>query len=154
MAMLVVRSRRHVIWYTRKLRQVIQQLPEESRFGVLAVFSPFVFEGRNRTENDVDINGDYARRSDKQYGIVGVTQEPTSDVRLLVVADKLQTGYDEPRVCSFFLLETPPSPAHSLFQMSMLFIDKPLRGSHVVQTLGRLSRIAPVCSFIPLLHPF
>ncbi len=56
------------------------------------------------------------------------SQTPTrfaeDDYQVLVVAEKFQTGYDQP------LLHT-------------MFVDKPLTGLHAVQTLSRLNRIYP-----------
>ena len=125
LAMLVVRSRRHIVWYTRYLRGLVAALPEEQRFGIIAAFSPFVFEGANLTEASPDINEGYARLYNTKFGIVqAIREKEGADIRLIVVADKLQTGFDEPR-------------------LSVLYVDKPLRGSNVVQTLGRVSRAAP-----------
>ncbi len=50
--------------------------------------------------------------------------EKNDDIRFLIVANKFQTGFDEP------LLHT-------------MFVDKPLRGRNAVQTLSRLNRIHP-----------
>lgn len=44
--------------------------------------------------------------------------------RVLIVADKFQTGFDEPRLCA-------------------MYVDKELHGIAAVQTLSRLNRIAP-----------
>ena len=52
------------------------------------------------------------------------TEFRTGDRRFLVVADKFQTGYDEP------LLHT-------------MYVDKPLAGIKAVQTLSRLNRAHP-----------
>lgn len=42
----------------------------------------------------------------------------------LIAADKFQTGFDEP-------------------SLAIMYVDKRLNGAHCVQTLGRLSRVAP-----------
>lgn len=125
LAMLVVRSRRHIVWYTRYLRELVAALPDQQqRFGIIAAFSPFVYEGANLTEASPSINGAYARLYNAKFGIVqAIREKGGADIRLIVVADKLQTGFDEPR-------------------LSVLYVDKPLRGSNVVQTLGRVSRAA------------
>lgn len=125
LAMLVVRSRRHIVWYAKYLRSLVAALPEEQQFGIIAAFSPFVYEGKHLTEASPAINEEYARFYNTKFGIVQALREKEgADIRLIVVADKLQTGFDEPR-------------------LSVLYVDKPLRGSNVVQTLGRVSRAAP-----------
>ncbi|PND53879.1 type I restriction endonuclease subunit R [Rhodococcus sp. ENV425] len=48
----------------------------------------------------------------------------TDEARVLIVADKYQTGYDEPLLCA-------------------MYVDKKLSGIAAVQTLSRLNRIAP-----------
>lgn len=76
---------------------------------------------------------------DREYGGAKITEAtlngfPSNDIadkviedpyRLLVVADKFQTGYDEP------LLHT-------------MYVDKPLSGIKAVQTLSRLNRAHPL----------
>ena len=46
------------------------------------------------------------------------------EYRLLVVAEKYQTGFDQPLLCA-------------------MYVDKPLTGVAAVQTLSRLNRILP-----------
>jgi type I restriction enzyme R subunit len=46
------------------------------------------------------------------------------DYQILIVAEKFQTGFDEP-------------------YLHTMFVDKPLKGLNAVQTLSRLNRIAP-----------
>ena len=55
--------------------------------------------------------------------------------RLLVCADKFQTGYDEPLLCA-------------------MYVDKPLAGVQAVQTLSRLNRIHPQKSQVFILDFF
>src|SRR5699024_10424578 len=63
-------------------------------------------------------------------GMTGVSEKAlpthfreTDDARVLIVADKYQTGYDEPLLCA-------------------MYVDKPLDGIAAVQTLSRLNRTA------------
>jgi type I restriction enzyme R subunit len=65
------------------------------------------------------VNGKYARQ------VVKAFKKRKNRVKLIIVADKLRTGFDEPK-------------------LAIMYIDKKLRGTNVVQTLGRLNRIAPV----------
>lgn len=64
-------------------------------------------------------------------GMTGVSEKAlpqyfrdTDEARVLIVADKYQTGYDEPLLCA-------------------MYVDKPLSGIAAVQTLSRLNRTAP-----------
>ena len=123
-AMLAVPTRRHVVWYAAHLRRLVAALPPRERFGVVAAFAPFALGGARLCEASAAVNGAHARLCTPQDGIVAALRAPRSDVRLLVVADKLQTGFDEPRLAG-------------------LYVDKPLAGAAVVQTLGRLARAAP-----------
>lgn len=123
-AMLAVPTRRHVVWYTTHLRRLVAALPAAERFGVVAAFSPFVLDGVPLSEASAAVNGVHARLCTPQDGIVAALHAPHTDIRLIVVADKLQTGFDEPRLAG-------------------LYVDKPVAGAAVVQTLGRLARVAP-----------
>jgi type I restriction enzyme R subunit len=79
---------------------------------VVAAFTQFTYDGKRMVkETDVAVNGKYAK------AIVRSFKDPASNVKLIIVADKFQTGFDEP------LLHT-------------LYIDKRLRGSNAVQTIG------------------
>jgi len=60
------------------------------------------------------VNGSYAKNIVKSF------RDPNSRVKLMIVADKFQTGFDEP------LLHT-------------LYIDKRLSGANAVQTIGYLT---------------
>ena len=63
-------------------------------------------------------------------GLNGFSENETAakfragDYRILVCADKFQTGYDEPL-------------------LTAMYVDKPLSGVKAVQTLSRLNRVAP-----------
>ena len=64
-------------------------------------------------------------------GMTGISEKAlpqhfreSDDARVLIVADKYQTGYDEPLLCA-------------------MYVDKQLSGIAAVQTLSRLNRTAP-----------
>ena len=79
---------------------------------MVAAFTQFLYEGKRLVkETDVAVNGKYAK------DIVKFFKDPASSVKLIIVADKFQTGFDEP------MLHT-------------LYVDKRLRGSNAVQTIG------------------
>ena len=172
-AMVVVRSRQHVVWLTRELRQMLgsiaapgaswpppqgaqvfgafsgavgEQQQRESKEAVEAPASP-VEEGSGDEDADEisppsasssDASGKQEDEGDEEAVSAApvleagpVTEDSlnppgvhlsTADV--IVVCGKLDTGYDDPR-------------------LTVMFIDRPLRGARAVQTLGRLTRPAP-----------
>jgi type I restriction enzyme R subunit len=88
------------------------------QFDVVSAFAEFFYKGKQICETDYTINRRYCNE------VVGSFKDSTSKVRLIVCAEKFQTGFDEP------MLHT-------------MYIDKTLKASNAVQTLGRLNRVAP-----------
>lgn len=74
--------------------------------------------------DEVDVDG----KTWSEAGLNGFSEDLTAEefdtdsYRLLIVADKYQTGFDQPKLCS-------------------MYVDKTLRGVTAVQTLSRLNRI-------------
>lgn len=120
-AMVVTSSRLHAVRYLKEFRKYIKEHNLEN-VDVLVAFSGEVKdEGKVYTEPklNVDYKGDNKEIKENQL--------PTrfnTDYNVLIVADKYQTGFDEP------LLHT-------------MFVDKPLSGVKAVQTLSRLNRTCP-----------
>ena len=109
-AMVVTHSRAHAVLYKQMLDEVLreQQLP----YGVLVAFSGTVtIDDRKYTEENMNPPG--------AGEIAEAFKNPVQ--RLLVVANKFQTGFDQP------LLHT-------------MYVDKRLGGVAAVQTLSRLNR--------------
>jgi len=113
-AMVVTSSRLHAVRYKLALDRYIHDKGYTDVHALVA-FSGTVF----------DEGGQYTEPSMNKFP---ESQTPTmfeeGDYQVLVVAEKFQTGYDQP------LLHT-------------MFVDKPLTGLHAVQTLSRLNRIHP-----------
>ena len=114
-AMIVTRSRLHAVRY--KLA-VDKYLAEKGHpWKALVAFSG--------TVRDPDIGAEFT-----ETGMNGVSEAQTAktfaqpEYRVLVVAEKFQTGFDQP------LLHT-------------MYIDKKLSGVNAVQTLSRLNRVHP-----------
>jgi type I restriction enzyme R subunit len=112
-AMIVTRSRRHAVRYKLSLDAYLRERGYPYR--ALVAFSGTVHdEGIAYTE----------------AGMNGFSEKQTAEVfkrpeyRFLVVANKFQTGFDQP------LLHT-------------MYVDKKLGGVNAVQTLSRLNRIHP-----------
>jgi type I restriction enzyme R subunit len=112
-AMVVTRSRLHAVRFYRMFCQVMQE--KNLPFKPLVAFSGEVTDPDTHekyTENSLN-------RLPPRVAIEDAFKTP--DYRLLVVANKYQTGFDEP------LLHT-------------MYVDKKLDGVQAVQTLSRLNR--------------
>lgn len=113
--MLVTKSRLHAVRFKRKFDDIMREmkLPYEA----LVAFSGTVKDdetGEEYTENKMnDLGG--------KISIPDALKLPK--YRLLIVANKYQTGFDEP-------------------MMHTMFVDKKLGGTSTVQTLSRLNRKA------------
>jgi type I restriction enzyme R subunit len=111
--MVVTHSRAHAVLYKQALDEVLreQNLP----YGVLVAFTGTVTINEQKyTEDSMNPPG----TGDIAEAFKGPAQ------RLLVAANKFQTGFDQP------LLHT-------------MYVDKKLGGVAVVQTLSRLNRVFP-----------
>lgn len=110
--MIVTQSRKHCVWY---FKEVNRQLEERGiKYRSLVGFSGEVtVDGDKYTEEDC--NRTVGHEGNVPLGL------KNPQYRLLVVANKFQTGFDEPLVQS-------------------MYVDKKLGGVQCVQTLSRLNR--------------
>ncbi|CAH0336603.1 hypothetical protein FVB9288_02311 [Flavobacterium sp. CECT 9288] len=112
-AMVVTKSRLHAVRFKRKFDEIMQEM--KLPYSALVAFSG--------TVKDHEANEEYTETSMNQ--LAGKTSIPEAlklpQFRFLIVANKYQTGFDEP------LLHT-------------MFVDKKLGGASSVQTLSRLNR--------------
>lgn len=112
-AMIVTRSRLHAVRYRLALDQYLKE--KSYPYKALVAFSGTVRDGE----------ADYT-----EAGMNGVPEKQTAsafeaeECRFLVVANKFQTGFDQP------LLHT-------------MYVDKKLAGVNAVQALSRLNRVHP-----------
>lgn len=118
-AMVVVGSRKEAVRWQKAIRSYIER--QHYALGVLVAFSGEV--------NDPDSFPDAVAESNQLLnpGLRGrdireVFKEP--DYHLLLVANKFQTGFDQPLLCG-------------------MYVDKMLGGIQAVQTLSRLNRSYP-----------
>jgi type I restriction enzyme R subunit len=112
-AILVTKSRLHAVRFKRKFDEVMQEM--KLPYKALVAFSGTVKDeetGEDYTETNMNNLGG-------KIGIPEALKLPQN--RILIVANKYQTGFDEP------LLHT-------------MFVDKKLGGANTVQTLSRLNR--------------
>lgn len=124
-AMIVTDSRQSAVLYYQAVKEYLEKHPTEtSGCGVLVAFSGKVkFDGDDTEYIEAEMNEYPDGRkinSDAKFR----KAFKSDDFNIMVVADKYQTGYDEPLL-------------HSMF------VDKKLKGVNAVQTLSRLNRTAP-----------
>jgi len=116
-AMIVTSSRLAAVKYKLFLDAAIENQN-------LAYQSLIAFSGKINYEEEVYTeNGMNKVLNPKNEKIEDIFEEG-AQIRFLIVANKFQTGYDEP-------------------QLHTMFLDKPLRGRNAVQTLSRLNRKHP-----------
>jgi len=116
-AMVVTASRLHAVRYYKEFKKYIE-LKGYTDLGVLIAFSGTVPDkGNEYTETGLNLREDGSKISEKQ--LPEAFNE--DDFKILLVAEKYQTGFDQP------LLHT-------------MFVDKKLSGVKAVQTLSRLNR--------------
>ncbi len=115
-AMLVTRSRLHAVRYKRKFDELMRDM--NLPYTALVAFSGTVYDA----EVDADFTESNMNDLGGQLDIPMALKLPHH--RILIVANKYQTGFDEP------LLHT-------------MYVDKKLGGVNTVQTLSRLNRTAP-----------
>jgi type I restriction enzyme R subunit len=118
-AMIVTRSRLHAVRYKLAVDQYLTERGHP--FQALVAFSGTVHDGgRSYTESGMNSVG-----RDRTIGEAQTAKEfEQPGVRFLIVANKFQTGFDQP------LLHT-------------MYVDKKLGGVNAVQTLSRLNRTHP-----------
>ncbi len=109
-AMIVTRSRRHAVRYKLAVDQYLKE--REYLFKTLVAFSGTV-EDEGRSYTEPGMNGVSEAQTAKTF------EQP--EYRFLIVANKFQTGYDQPL-------------------LHAMYVDKKLGGVNAVQTLSRLNR--------------
>ena len=126
-AMVVCTGRRHAWEMCQALREWDHTLPD-CGFGVLVAFSGSLPDVQEVTESQV--NGFPESQLPDRFGYVkaddpAAAERGQDEYRILVVADKYQTGFDQPLLCG-------------------MYVDKRLTGVAAVQTLSRLNRVHPL----------
>jgi type I restriction enzyme R subunit len=118
-AMVVTASRLQAVLYLKEFQKQLKARKLEKNVGVLIAFSGEVdFDGEKYTEEGLNRENPWGIEI-KESSLPKVFH--TDEFRILIVAEKYQTGFDEP------LLHT-------------MFVDKKLTGVKAVQTLSRLNR--------------
>jgi type I restriction enzyme R subunit len=115
-AMVVTSSRLHAVRYKEAIDKYIRSNGYDD-VAALVAFSGRVIDESGIAYTESGMNGFPESQTAERFG--------TDDYQVLIVAEKFQTGYDQP------LLHT-------------MFVDKVLTGLAAVQTLSRLNRIHPL----------
>ena len=124
-AMIVTDSRQSAVLYYQAVKEYLSKHPDETKgCGVLVAFSGKVkFDGDDTEYIEAEMN-EYPDGKKINSDAKFRKAFKSNDFNIMVVADKYQTGYDEPLL-------------HSMF------VDKKLKGVNAVQTLSRLNRTCP-----------
>lgn len=124
-AMIVTDSRQSAVLYYQAVKEYLSKHPDETKgCGVLVAFSGKVkFDGDDTEYIETEMN-EYPDGKKINSDAKFRKAFKSDDFNIMVVADKYQTGYDEPLL-------------HSMF------VDKKLKGVNAVQTLSRLNRTCP-----------
>jgi len=135
-AMIVTSSRASAVRYKRAIDAYIKEHPEHTAFQALVAFSGSLTGKEVTHASDEALAGDVFTAGDdeqfsessmnpRQFGsdLRKVFDRP--EFRVMIVANKFQTGFDQPKLCAMYL-------------------DKKIANAvEIVQTLSRLNRIAP-----------
>lgn len=113
-AMLVTGSRLHAVRYKEEFDKYIKEKGYTDIKTLVAFSGKVIYDTYPEGVTEVDLNGFKEKELPKKFG--------TAEYQLLLVADKYQTGFDQP------LLHT-------------MYVDKRLSGVRCVQTLSRLNRM-------------
>jgi len=115
-AMVVTSSRLHAVRYKQSIDKYIKA-KGYSDIKALVAFSGKIDDGTGKPLTETNMNGFPESRTAEEFA--------TPEYGVLIVAEKFQTGFDQP------LLHT-------------MYVDKPLVRLAAVQTLSRLNRIHPL----------
>ncbi|HET8737233.1 MAG TPA: type I restriction endonuclease [Pricia sp.] len=115
-AMLVTGSRLHAVRYKEEFDGYIASKGYTDIKTVVAFSGKVIYDAYPEGITEVEINGFKEKELPKKFA--------SNEYQLLLVADKYQTGFDQP------LLHT-------------MYVDKKLSGVRCVQTLSRLNRMHP-----------
>ncbi|MDQ2873296.1 MAG: DEAD/DEAH box helicase family protein [Actinomycetota bacterium] len=130
-AMVVTPSRLHALGLYQAIRSYVE-LRGFTDCGTLVAFSGQLTDDAELEYTEAQLNGFPEKQLPDQFGYAKADDPQAAarnqdEYRLLVAAEKYQTGFDQPLLCA-------------------MYVDKPLTGVTAVQTLSRLNRIHPLKS--------
>ena len=110
-AMVVTQSREHAVRYFQRIREYLQNNKYNDIKALVAFSGELPVDGEKWTE--VAANGFSEGELPRRFDV--------GDYQILIVAEKYQTGFDQPKLCA-------------------MYVDKKMSGLQCVQTLSRLNR--------------
>ena len=120
-AMVVTSSRKAAVRYKIAFDAYIKKHQIEDKMKVMVAFSGTIsddIEGKYKEYTESNMNPDLKGGMDMRKAF------DTNEYQVMLVANKFQTGFDQPKLCA-------------------MYVDKKLGGVDCVQTLSRLNRIYP-----------
>ena len=117
--MVVTSSRPAAVLYFKEIKRYAEEMGYSEVKPMVAFSGEVILDNESYTEHGLNVRPDGSHIQETQ-----TKQEFHDNFNILVVAEKFQTGFDEP------LLHT-------------MIVDKKLRGVKTVQTLSRLNRTCP-----------
>lgn len=117
-AMVVTSSRQAAVRYKIAFQEYIKKHEIEEQMQVMVAFSGKIIDdvdGVEREYTEISMNPNLRGRDMRKAF-------DTNDYQIMLVANKFQTGFDQPKLCA-------------------MYVDKKLGGVDCVQTLSRLNRI-------------
>lgn len=135
-AMIVTSSRAAAVRYKRAFDAYIKDHPQHKAYEALVAFSGALTGQEVKHPADDQVKDDpFAAQDDEQFTETSMNaSQYGSDLRkvfdrpefrVMIVANKFQTGFDQPKLCAMYLDKKIANPVE------------------IVQTLSRLNRIAP-----------
>ena len=124
-AMVVTSSRKEAVRYKLTFDKYIAEQDYEKLYGMVA-FSGEV-EFTEKDPNSAGLIGEKFTETNMNPGLKGRDLRKafdSQDYQVMIVANKFQTGFDQPKLCA-------------------MYVDKKLGGVECVQTLSRLNRVFP-----------
>ena len=115
-AMVLTRYKENALTYYKAFKAYIEKKKYSDLDALVAFSGKVKLDGCDETFTEVNINGFAEEQLPAKLD--------TSDYQILIVANKYQTGFDQPKLCAMYIL-------------------KSLSGVNAVQALSRLNRICP-----------
>lgn len=128
-AMIVTSSRKEAVRYKLSFDKYLMSKQSELSYQNIAAMVAFSgeVEFTEKDPNSVALIGEKFTEANMNSGLKGRDMRKafdSDDYQVMIVANKFQTGFDQPKLCA-------------------MYVDKKLGGVECVQTLSRLNRIYP-----------